>query len=137
MMICSSAVGAHLWQSTLFALVIGLAALMLRRNHAAIRHALWMVASFKFLVPFALLMAVGAEFGPRGPAPIRVTETVVVINGVGAALAPPFPLETARVGDSHVHAAFALDPGVRVAVWRRGRGGGVVAALAAHCGDRP
>ena len=64
-MMIFSAVAAHL-ASTLFALVIGLATLMLRRNHAAIRHALWMVASFKFLVPFALLMAVGAAFGPRG-----------------------------------------------------------------------
>ncbi len=92
-----AAIGAHLWQSTLFALVIGLATLMLRRNHAAIRHTLWLAASVKFLVPFAVLMALGAEFGPRLPAPIRVTETIVVINGGGGALGPPFPLEVARV----------------------------------------
>ena len=97
MMISISAVAAHLWQSTLFALVIGLATLMFRRNHAAIRHALWLTASVKFLIPFALLTALGAEFGPRLRAPIRVTEMVVVIEGGGRALTPAIPLETARI----------------------------------------
>ncbi|HEX3744016.1 MAG TPA: M56 family metallopeptidase [Bryobacteraceae bacterium] len=51
----------HLWQSTLFACAIGLLALTLRRNRAAVRHGLWLAASIKFLVPLSLLIALGSE----------------------------------------------------------------------------
>lgn len=51
----------HLWQSTLFALVAGAVALLLRRNAARVRYALWLAASLKFLVPFAMLAALGAQ----------------------------------------------------------------------------
>ena len=40
-----AAIGAHLWQSTLFAIAVAAATLMLRKNSAAIRHALWLAAS--------------------------------------------------------------------------------------------
>ena len=45
----------HLWQSTLFAMVVGLLTLAFRRNRARVRYALWFVASVKFLVPFSLI----------------------------------------------------------------------------------
>ena len=51
----------HLWQSTLFACVMGLLTLMLRSNRAAVRHALWLAASVKFLVPFSLLIGLGSQ----------------------------------------------------------------------------
>ena len=51
----------HLWQSTLFVAVIGCLTLILRRNSARWRYCLWLSASVKFLVPFSLLMAVGAR----------------------------------------------------------------------------
>jgi bla regulator protein BlaR1 len=51
----------HLWQSTMFACVIGLLTLMLRRNRAAVRHGLWLAASVKFLVPFSLLIVLGSQ----------------------------------------------------------------------------
>jgi hypothetical protein len=35
-----TAIGAHLWQSTLFAAAVSLVTLTLRKNRAAIRHAL-------------------------------------------------------------------------------------------------
>ena len=50
----------HLWQSTVFAGVVGVLAFALRKNRASPRYALWMAASVKFLVPFSLLVAVGA-----------------------------------------------------------------------------
>src|SRR5580704_13558315 len=53
------AMGNHLWQSTLFAVVAGLLTLMLRKNHARARYALWLVASLKFLIPFSLLVGIG------------------------------------------------------------------------------
>jgi uncharacterized protein (TIGR03435 family) len=49
----------HLWQSTLFAVAVGLLTLMCRKNHASVRYWLWLSASVKFCVPFALLMALG------------------------------------------------------------------------------
>src|SRR5690242_9470183 len=59
----------HLWQSSLFALAIGAATLFFRRNRASIRHALWLVASLKFLVPFSLLAALGARIHASSPWP--------------------------------------------------------------------
>jgi beta-lactamase regulating signal transducer with metallopeptidase domain len=55
-------VADHLWQSTLFGIVICLIALSLRQNRAAVRHRLWLAASVKFLVPFSLLAAIGSQF---------------------------------------------------------------------------
>lgn len=69
-----SPVANHLWQSTLFALAAGLLTLTVRKNRAAIRHAIWLAASLKFLVPFSLLISLGqsvewsvpaAPIGPR------------------------------------------------------------------------
>jgi len=50
----------HLWQSTLFAAVIALLAVALRRNGAHVRYWLWFGASIKFFVPFALFVGLGA-----------------------------------------------------------------------------
>jgi uncharacterized protein (TIGR03435 family) len=72
-------VSNHLWQSTLFAAVIALAAVALRRKHAGIRYALWWAASIKFIVPFAAFGAIGAAIGSRAsmhvllPAPTFLT----------------------------------------------------------------
>jgi bla regulator protein blaR1 len=60
------AVVSHLWQSTLFALSAGLLTLVLRKNRARVRYWLWLAASMKFLVPFALLVSIGSYFAkPR------------------------------------------------------------------------
>jgi hypothetical protein len=52
----------HLWQSTLRVLVAWVLTLALRENRAAVRHWIWFAASVKFLVPFSLLVSVGALF---------------------------------------------------------------------------
>jgi uncharacterized protein (TIGR03435 family) len=59
----------HLWQSTLFAIAIGLLALMCRKNDASVRYWLWFSASIKFFIPFTLLMALGdrLEWVSRAP----------------------------------------------------------------------
>ncbi len=51
----------HLWQSTLFAAVAGLLTLVLRNSHARTRHAIWMTASLKFLLPFSFLVGLGTH----------------------------------------------------------------------------
>jgi bla regulator protein BlaR1 len=53
------ALANHLWQSTVFGATIWLMTLLLRRNHARIRYALWFAASLKFLLPFSLLIGLG------------------------------------------------------------------------------
>jgi len=55
------ALANHLWQSTLFALVVGCLTLLLRKNGARVRCLLWLAASAKFLIPFALLTAIGSQ----------------------------------------------------------------------------
>lgn len=49
----------HVWQSTLFAAAIFLLTLALRKHRAQTRHALWLTASVKFLIPFSLLVSAG------------------------------------------------------------------------------
>jgi bla regulator protein BlaR1 len=53
----------HLWQSTVFAVLGGLLTLAFRKNRAQVRYWLWFSASFKFLVPFWVLMNVGSRLG--------------------------------------------------------------------------
>jgi bla regulator protein blaR1 len=63
------ALGNHLWQSTLFAAAAGLLTLMLRKNQARARYAIWLIASLKFLVPFSWLVSIGNRFSWRASAP--------------------------------------------------------------------
>ena len=51
----------HLWQSTAFSAAVALAALALRRNSPRLRYWLWLAASMKFLIPFSLLVSMGAR----------------------------------------------------------------------------
>jgi bla regulator protein BlaR1 len=53
------AIANHLWQSTLLAGVAGLLTLALGNNRARVRHAVWLAASCKFLIPVSLLIALG------------------------------------------------------------------------------
>jgi bla regulator protein blaR1 len=57
----------HLWQSTLCAGAAALLTLMLRRNQARLRYLVWLAASLKFLLPFALLVAIARPFGIQAP----------------------------------------------------------------------
>jgi protein involved in polysaccharide export with SLBB domain/beta-lactamase regulating signal transducer with metallopeptidase domain len=59
----ASAVGNHLWQSTLFVGACWIAAGLLRHNRAAVRHSIWMAASLKFLFPLSVLVGIGAYLG--------------------------------------------------------------------------
>src|SRR5437016_4907196 len=51
----------HLWQSTVFALIIWLLTLLLRGSRARRRHDLWLAASIKFLIPFSLFITIGGQ----------------------------------------------------------------------------
>jgi bla regulator protein BlaR1 len=87
----------HLWQSTLFAVGVALLAHIMRRNSAKLRYALWLTASLKFLIPFALLTMLGAHISWRsvGTTPPSL---VVLIDTIAEPLAAPGP--TMREGVS-------------------------------------
>ena len=66
----------HLWQSTLFAFAAGLLTVAFRKNRAPVRYWLWFSASFKFFVPFSLLMILGSHLGWAPAAAKIATPTV-------------------------------------------------------------
>lgn len=59
--------GNHIWQSTIFAALVGAVALLFSRKQAKIRYGLWMVASVKFLVPFEVFVVAGSYIGHFSP----------------------------------------------------------------------
>jgi uncharacterized protein (TIGR03435 family) len=86
--------GNHLWQSTLVAAAIGVAVRSCRGNPAGVRYALWVTASLKFLVPFALLTWCGAQLGwltPESVAPARSTWLGTVGQPFWIAAVQPVP----------------------------------------------
>src|SRR5687768_8388794 len=86
------AIGDHLWQSTLVATAAALLTLFLRNNRAHIRYAVWLAGSFKFLIPFAALVAVGRRLGlspPEAALPDRLDVQVQFIDAV----ARPFSVQ--------------------------------------------
>ncbi|HEU4595452.1 MAG TPA: M56 family metallopeptidase, partial [Pyrinomonadaceae bacterium] len=58
-----TALADHLWQATLFAALVLIATLLLRRGPARVRYALWLVASAKFVLPSALFALLAAFAG--------------------------------------------------------------------------
>jgi len=80
----------HLWQSTLFACVVALLTLMLRRNRAAVRHWLWLAASVKFLVPFSILVSIAGQVEWR-KAPAAAPPQLSVVEQISQPFAPRTP----------------------------------------------
>jgi bla regulator protein blaR1 len=56
------AVANHLWQSTAFAAAAWLLTRALRGNQARMRYMVWLAASVKFLMPFALLVSLASFY---------------------------------------------------------------------------
>jgi len=77
----------HLWQSSLFAGGIALLTLFLRKNGAAVRFWLWFAASLKFLVPFAVLAALGDYLSRQFPA--SLPPTLLAIRPAAEKLSAP------------------------------------------------
>jgi len=88
-LVCADAarqLGNHLWQSTLFAGVVALIALALRKYQARVRYWLWIAASAKFLIPLALLMALGSHLAR----PSHSTESQTGMVAAVDAMSQPF-----------------------------------------------
>ncbi|HWF11241.1 MAG TPA: M56 family metallopeptidase [Bryobacteraceae bacterium] len=83
------ALASHILQSTLFACAVGLVTLLLRRNGAAVRHALWLTASVKFLVPFSLLITIGSQVHWRNAAAVVHPRVSSLIGEISRPFAMP------------------------------------------------
>ena len=59
----AAGLGDHLWQSCWFCAGIWLCSTLTRPHTAALRLWLWRIAALKFLLPFALLFAIGGSLG--------------------------------------------------------------------------
>jgi len=94
----------HLWQSTLFAAVIGAATLAMSKNRATVRHKLWLAASLKFLIPFSLFVSFGNQFEWRTiPAAPETSGLVVAAEWLTA----ESPLPTSSVSESRLPAILS------------------------------
>jgi bla regulator protein blaR1 len=106
----------HLWQSSCFAVFAGFLAFVLRKNSAKVRYWVWLSASLKFLVPFALL----ASLGTMIPRPTRTPASAVapVFRDTLVQIAEPFsPTSDATVP---AHAPVAWVPTAIGVMWALG-----------------
>ncbi|HWC98445.1 MAG TPA: M56 family metallopeptidase [Candidatus Sulfopaludibacter sp.] len=121
----TSSIVNHLWQSSCFALLAGLLAFLLRRNSPQVRYWVWLGASLKFLIPFALLVSLGSVV-PR-PAQHPVPVTAPVFPNSLVQIAQPFSLAP-RPAIS-VHTALDWAPVAIGVVWLLG----FLAIMLARC----
>jgi uncharacterized protein (TIGR03435 family) len=90
----------HLWQSTLTACVAAGLVWMLRKSEARMRHAIWMLASLKFLLPFAILEQIGERLATRRvfDAPSNPLVTTVIDIGRPFSSSPAIAQHTTSPG---------------------------------------
>lgn len=120
------AVANHLWQSTAFAALAAALAFALRKNQARVRYWIWMAASLKFLVPFALLASAAASLAPtRVVAPADAGVYMAVDQVSEPFVLPALPVEPVV----HVVPAVHWGAVALAAVWVIG----FFAVLAAWC----
>ena len=104
------ALANHLWQSTAFAAVAAGLALALKKNQARARYWIWMSASVKLLLPFALLAGIASHWvKPRAAAASTNAGMYVAVEDVSE----PFSAtdEAAPVAQGkRVVVARAVDP---------------------------
>lgn len=113
----ASALGNHLWQSTLFALAAGLLTLILRKNSARARYCLWMAASAKFLIPFSFLVGFGSYLGSPKIHP-TAQPVVFLVQQFNQPFSPGNPAHvTAPVAWSSLAAALRLLPILFLVIW--------------------
>jgi len=115
----------HLWQATLFALAVWIAALWLGR--VSTRHIVWLMAFAKFLLPSALLFMLAQGLGLNLSWPARTEMTTASDAEVLLLIAEPVALSDAGAGHNEVYCVLTMLWLVGVATcfarwgWRRRR----------------
>lgn len=104
----------HLWQSTAFVAAVAVACLALRNHSPRLRYWLWLAASLKFLVPFSVLVSLGASFErPQESLPAVQALTVAQVSYAFA----PAPASLAGAG---AQAAAVAWPTALLFLWGAG-----------------
>ncbi len=103
----------HLWQSTVFVAVMWLLAFALRKNRARRRHDLWLLASIKFLIPFAVFIAIGSQFEWRR-APVIDTARFSIPIEAANQVSEPFTLAPPSATVRHREVPW---PGILFSIW--------------------
>src|SRR5262245_12869962 len=122
----------HLWQATLFAFVVWIAALWL--GGARARNIAWLMAFAKFLLPSALLFLLARETGLNLPWPARTEITAAADTEVMLQITEPVAQSDAGAGHSEIYCVLAALWLIGVAAcfarwgWRRRRFAAVVLA---------
>jgi len=106
----------HLWQSSRFVLLAALLAFALRSHSPKIPYWVWLSASLKFLIPFALLVSFGNEV-PR-PTSHSVSATDPVFSTTLVQIAEPFSPDPRP--DVPVHDPMHWMPIAIAVVWALG-----------------
>jgi uncharacterized protein (TIGR03435 family) len=117
----------HVWQSTLFVAAVWVLTLVLRKNRAAVRHRLWVIASVKFLVPFSLLTGLGSYVPwqtASGSSPSSVAMAVETISEPFTFAGSTFtPIEMPRVSPDTRGSRL---PAVLFSIWICGFAGSLI-----------
>jgi len=105
----------HLWQSTLVLAAAWILTILLHRNPARVRYGIWMLASLKFLLPFALLVSVGEHWAK----PISGKPVGSAIYTAADEFGQPFQNTPAALSQPGPHADwwFAFLPAMLAVVW--------------------
>ncbi|HEX8924419.1 MAG TPA: M56 family metallopeptidase, partial [Terriglobales bacterium] len=105
----------HLWQSTAVVLLAWLLTIALRNNAARVRHAIWLIASIKFLLPFQLLSLLGTRMAK--PVSTHDVQFYTIVEEFTRPIrqAPLAPSHTANAGQQ-IHFFSAIWT-VLIAVW--------------------
>ncbi len=112
------AVADHLWQSTVFAVLAGLLTLLLRKEHARVRYWLWMAASLKFLLPFALLIGLGSLFALPDFHSHQQSATYVTLTQVSQTFVRPAAILIPATAPVTETPGFSQAlPGLLVVIW--------------------
>ncbi len=105
----------HVWQSTVFAVVVGLLTLALRKNRAQTRYWVWLAASLKFLVPLALLVGIGNSVSWRSE-----VDRPFLIPTVVERISQPFAEEVGEATPVSVRTRVNPLPELSILVWACG-----------------
>jgi len=121
-----SGLANHLWQSTLFAGVVGLLTLAFRKNRAAVRYGLWLAASLKFLIPFSVLVGIGHQLTWHLSPEIAKPQVVSIVGQIGRPFSTEIPVadstSTPRAAGAKPSAVPSLVPVILFYVWLCGSG---------------
>ncbi len=113
----TAALVCHLWQSTAIAAIAWLIAFVLRNGPARVRFSIWMIASIKFLVPFAWLTSLGARWAKPLPQPMVRTAFYTIIEEFNRPFTQGHAPGTSPANPTNSLHFSAFAPGLLAGLW--------------------